>query len=421
MPDTTRAKVSRAVWRAGVAASGDLLGRAVNLSLPFILLSTGAQLGQLDAFFLALAVAFFAQGTLANAIALALLPTLVAGTGDRGLQIFAAVGVAAGAVTAVTFAILSDTHDGLELIIQVTAVSLMAASGIVAAPAVAALHSDHRYLLPGLTWGLRLAPILLHVLSHEEPRSLTLLLAAIAIADVIRTGILVRYAGRSFALTGSTPLTVPRSALYLVLGSAIAGLTPLVARWAASTGGTGALTYFEVADRLYSAIAALATLGVGNVTAVYLARLQGTREDRWGWNWILKASAAWSMLWILFSFALATVLPTALSHISPAGQVDVDVVRHTFLALAIGLPAIILSNVMGRRLLMRGHSATLMWIAILGLVSAAILAPIWEVQHGTAGVGAAVSVVQYLAVAVMAFKLIRSGQTPGLTSRRDVT
>ncbi len=387
-----------------------MVGRAVNLLLPIALLTIHSVSSITDMFFLTMAVAFFAQGTLTNVLVNALVPELVKNNEVLNIRTYLIWTTVTGILTGLfAFIIMPDEQSSNSVVIlSAASVALMASTSLAAAPAIAALNTAHRYGIPGLTWGLRIVPVALYFLFQPDEPALHWLLAGIAISDTARATILIGLVQERFCLINiKKKLPFPVSAQHLILASAITGLTPLLIRWIASTGDTGGVSIFEAADRLYAAIASLATIGVGNVTLVYLSRLTNTPEEERGWQLIFRVTLAWSLLWLALSFLFWLFFPFLTAWIDFQSEEILMAIRHTFLALAIGLPGFIMTSILSRRLLTLGYSRALIPMSLVSLACSGILGGLLFKLMNTAGLGLALSISQYIVFLLMSRKLMK--------------
>jgi len=402
--------IGRALWRVGLSSAGEVAGRAVNLLLPFALFAVHSVDARMDGFFLAVAVAFFFQGSLANALVSALVPLLVQDRQTHTLRGLLRWSLAGGLLAGALALGLTSATLSPATVMTVLAVVLMAASGLIAAPAVAVLNADHRYGMPGLTWMLRVVPVVLYLTMRPDVPALHWLMLGLALSDAGRAAVLLTLVRGRLTLSGSgVALHLPPAAAHLMLASAVAGLTPLIARWLASLGEPGGVSLFEAADRLYSALASLATIGVGNVTLVYLARLTGTKDEHRGWRWILWSSMAWSLLWLALSIVLWVFFPVVGEWFHLQSRAALAQVRDAFLALALGIPAFIMTGVLGRRLLIVGRAELFMPITMVGVAFSTVIGWLMFSVAGPAGIGVALSGAQYLVMCLMGLA-VRKGR-----------
>lgn len=407
---TSGAVIGRALRRVGAASAGEVFGRAVNVLLPFVVFALHSVDAQTDRFFLMMAVAFFVFGTVANTLAAALVPNVVGVRSVLGLGAMLRLAVVAGASVGVVGAVLAvDEIPQPTLAVACIALGVMAAAGVASAPLVAVLNADHRYVMPGLTWGLRLVPVGLYWLWRPTDSSaLHWLLVGLALADLMRTRILLRLVeGRvTFGRTG-LPLKLPSSAADMLLAGGITGLSPLLARWIATFGESGTVSLFEVADRMYGALASVATIGVGSVALVYLARLQGSAEESRGWRWMLWATGAWGVIWWAVSLVVWAGFPMLSGWFALQSDVALETVRGIFLALAFGIPGFVVTNLLGRRMLTAGRSRRMVPIAAAVTVCGGGLGGMLFPLIGAVGIAGALSFCQYLAAVLMIMALRR--------------
>ena len=408
------ASVLRVARRIALSSTGEIVGRAINVVMPLMLIGLHGPGLALDAFFLQMAVAFVAFGTLANALTTALVPALLPDEGpDRwDLRPMLAWLALIAFVTALSAVAWSAAERPTSHSVTVSAaVFVMGLSGLLASVVVAKLNADHRYGLPGLSWSLRLLPVAGYALIAPREPQLVLLMAGIAVADAGRLAWLWRSVGPCLGLgNGGRRLRVPAAAWYFLSASVIAGASPLIARSLATIEGAGGVSLFEAADRLYGAFASLASIGVGSVVTVYLSRLAGAAHERRGWRLILMASITWGGLWLLLAVALWWVSPALAGAIGNPLGAAFDDVRGIFLALALGLPGLIVSGVLGRRILTVGRPRDFLPATIFAVAIGAATA--WALVRvvGLAGIGLGMAASQYAVCLAMGLALKRGGR-----------
>lgn len=396
----------RAARRVGLSSVGEIAGRAVNLLLPFAIFAAHKADTQTDSFFLALAVALFVQASVGGGLVSALVPEFVRSDERKGLTSFAIIAAGGGVVAGFAAAVITRSY--LPIWVSSLAVGVMATSGLLAAPSVAALNADHRYGAPGISWGLRLVPVGLFVVVEDAGRQLAALLLGLAAADALRAAVLLWIARARLAFSRAyCELGFPISAASVIAASVVAGFNPLVVRWLATLHDPGSVSLFEAADRLYSSVASLATIGVGSVTLVYLARLQGTDEEERRWRLILQVSVAWSMLWLVVSLGLWRWFPWDGPWFALQSAEGMRAVRDTFLCLAIGMTGFILTGVFARRLLVMGLSTWLVPLSLAGVACTLVAGLLLVRTFGVPGIGAALSLSQYLVAGLMVWALNR--------------
>ena len=407
--------VSRVSRRIIMSTSGEVAGRGINLFLPFALFSVHSVGSDTDVFFLVMAVSFFVQGTLANALVNAMVPEFVCNVEEKNIRGFLVWAIIPSLLAAfVSGFLVYGVNSAYIVILSSASVMLMAFSSLAAAPSVAALQADHRYGLSGFTWGFRIIPVVLYLLFFPATPALHWLLAGLALSDFTRMLVLAYFTRSQFFISRKfKSLHIPLSSRHLVVALIIAGFTPLIARWIASMGDDGDVSIFEAADRLYAAIATLSTIGVGNVTLVYLARLTKTLEEGSSWKLIFRISLVWSLLWMIPCVLLWFVFPYVTIWMEFQTTDVLDEVRQTFLTLFLGLPAFIMTNVLSRRLLTLGYSSTLVPMSAVALVFNSLVGGVLFSYIGPMGIGVALSASQYIIVVLMSYKLKKVGLIHG--------
>lgn len=388
----------------------EMVGRAVNLSLPFVLLKVHGIDAITDSFFLALAIAFFFQGTLANALTNALVPNFVTDSKAKALNPILYSALFCGALAGLTtwsFTLNNGGYPGA--ILSVLSIVLIATTGLASAPATAALYADHKYSLPGGAWGLRALPVGLYFFYPPVTPAIHWLLLGLALADLCRLLILLYCTRDRLRLSRTAPaLQLPPSAFYLLSASIIAGLSPLVVRAIASYGPAGSVSLFEASDRIYSAIASFASIGAGNVTLVYLARIKQSNNERQEWRWILFSTLIWSLIWLGISLIIWSLLPYITTTLNIIQLEISSTVQNTLLALAIGLPGFMLTGVLSRRMLTLNIAEKLIPLAIIGLAFTGISCVYLFEPLGTPGLALSLSLSHYLVAALMAITIQKS-------------
>lgn len=407
---TSKVAIVRATKRVLSSSIGEIIGRAVNLIFPFALLVVHDASNFTDSFFFAIAIAFLAQGTLTNTLVNALVPMLLEKEQKYSLGSYLRWSLLLAFVLgAITLSYSPANYNLAEKLLVAISVVIMASSGLIAAPSIAKLNSNHIYGIPGFTWSIRLIPVVIYLIVSPILPTLHYLIFGIALADLTRTMVLIAYTRAHFSFSSKNePLRFPIAAKYLIVASAIASCIPIAVRTIATTGVEGNLSTFEAADRLYAAIASLATIGVGNVTLVYLARLKDTPEEKEGWNLILKVSMFWSLAWLVAGILFWLAFPYIAIFIDFKSTHILTTVQHTFLALIMGIPAFIISGILSRRLITLSLSSSLVPISIINFLVTVFLSYLLFCEYGVIGLGIALAVSQYLVASMIYYKLSKT-------------
>ncbi|WP_158603089.1 lipid II flippase MurJ [Pseudomonas sp. AOB-7] len=399
--------LTRAIHRVALASTGEIIGRAVNLLLPLLLIKLYGLAPLIDVFFLALAIAFFFQGTLANSLTNALVPSFTENNDRKNAKPILYISLLGGVIAGLTtLSIAGVTADATRAAIYTCSIFIISCTGLASAAPVASLYANHRYALAGCTWGLRAFPVALYYFSHPSINDLHLLLAGLALADTARLAILSAACRNKLSICSNLPtLRAPTATLHLIAASVIAGLSPLLLRGIAAFGPEGTITLFEATDRLYSAIASLASIGVGSVTLVYLSRLRGNDDNKNTWRWILYATTSWSLLWLFIAITIGISLPGAASLFGINQDHHTKEIQGTFIILALGLPGFMLTGLLSRRMLTLGLAHHLTLLAIIGLSFTALSAFLMFDRYEILGLALATTLSHYLVAALMAIKL----------------
>lgn len=397
----------RAAKRVSLASAGEIAGRTINLALPFFVLHLYSADSATDRFFFVFSIGFFVFGTLSNILTSVFVPEFISSKPPRNLRSYLRWSALIASCTGLLAVLMAGGNSVLaEVIVLGASAGGMAMAGLVSAPSIAALNADHRYFLPGLTIGLRALPVAVYWMIQPERSYLPFLLSGLAVTDGIRAVVLWLNARNRFSGNPAhAPLKIPASALYLVAAGLIAGSTPVTIRWIASFGDPGSLSVFEVADRLYSAIASLASIGMGSVVLVYLARLEETSDADMYWSWIAVATLAWGLIWSLVGLGIWAAFPQFSDWINFHEARDVNLVRSTFLGLIAGMPAFILTVALGRRLFTAGLSRHLVPMSIMGLCFNLIAGIVLFLYYDTAGLAISLSLSHFLVATLMFIRI----------------
>lgn len=393
------------------STGAELVGRSVNLLIPFAVLALHASDAATDQFFLYFAISFFFQGTVYNALVTSSISIAVRGHGapiKPGFVYFLWVMTALAVVSVFCGHRLAGSGN---VILIALSVAIMTFATLYSAPTVAAYYSEHRFVLPGILWGLRVVPLIVYAIFSTGSDELPKLLAGIAVADTIRSQLLVRFRPNTRAPTNvdSGEGGHPRAVTHMVLASVIAGLTPLLVRWIAASGNEGSLSTFEAADRLFGAVASLSMIGVGNVASVHVSRLLQRSDQPPSLTRIVRFSCLWSCLWLFAGIMVWLLLPLFAGLIGGEAEALLSLqVRDNYLILALGIPAFVFTGMQARCLVAIDRGRELISLATIGVgvssLGAAILAPVM----GTLGLTIAMTLGQYVVSAMMFHRLSRA-------------
>ena len=163
-----------------------------------------------------------------------------------------------------------------------------------------------------------------------------------------------------------------------------------------------------MADRLYSTTASLATIGMGSVVMVYLARLQKSENAAEQWRITLKASIVWSMLWFLVGLTMWVIFPQLHILLKEQDAFALSAIRQTYLGLVFGIPAFVMTITLARRLLAIGASEKLLSVSLVNVLCNATIGIALYQLVGTAGLGYAFTIAQYASAITMYLFILNS-------------
>ncbi len=385
----------------GTAWAGEALGRLPNLLLPAAVAWVWGASGLTDGLFLALAVAFFLYGSLGNALTAVLTVRIVRDGGPVALgrivppaAAAAAVVGLAGTVPLARAGVPGSAWGGVWL-------AAMSFSSLLAACAAAERNATGRFFEVGASWGLRIVPIAWLVLARPGPeRGLTALLAALAMADVTRAVWLMYRARSRLAWRHGGSSMGGRQAVELMVANAVSGLAPLVLRGGSAVAGPGAVTLYELAERIYGTVCSAVSLGVGSVLLVHFS----ARAER-RLFWLRPAAAAAVVGALLWASAWLAMAVFGTSVAEAGAGVDVASLERVTLWLFAGAPAFMAILVLSRALVGARLTAPMPWLALAGVVLAGLGAVALVPGQGIAGAGMAYALSQYGVAALMVWRL----------------
>lgn len=411
----TLASLRRIASWVNAATAANILGRAGNLLVPFIVLGLHESGRETDSFFIGFAVAFYFFGTLSNSVCDALVPRLASAPFNFTHARWALISAFAAILSLTTTAALSQIGNGTISLVEITSFAVMAGAGVYASPAIAALHLQNRYALPNLLWLTRLVPLAAYSSISTSQTPLYLLALGLAVADVIRAWILMNRARlRLFTTSGSNrDGREARNIVPIMAASIIAGLNPLIDRWIAALGEPGAITTLEAAERVYQAIASVATIGVTSVLLVYLSRAHQHQRLETSWSRALAAAFPWAAFWLATALGVGwLVFPNEILPLFNLGADATDTATSTYLAYAWGLPALIYGLFVVRRYVVEGRLRQLLMFAVLSVLLNAILSWVGFNLLGITGIAIATTAVYTMVTTGMIAALwVRPGAT----------
>lgn len=380
----------------GGATAANVIGRAVNLVIPLVIIGLHGATAATDRFFIVMAVGHFFYAILANAVAEISVPLIIAGRVSLTRTTVLLLGGSftfMTLVTATAWSLLVMPLDSRHLF----AVALMAGAGLANGLAAGAWNAEERYTLPGATWSVRLIPLLIYMITNHSAGDLGWLALGIGIADWLRCGILLGgRALRRLVIHRTVWKKVAADFSTILLAALISGLNPLVDRIVAGLGGAGDVSILEAGERIFGAVAGLATIGLMSVLLTRLSVKVVAGEVEAAWPSIMRKLAYWSGGWLLLGVLLGYLgLHEALSRFTRLTVAQTDEARNVYWAYLAGLPALIFSMAYVKRFQAYGFLTILLWNAFLCVAVNIVLSWLLRRWLGVTGVAMATTVVYF--------------------------
>jgi peptidoglycan biosynthesis protein MviN/MurJ (putative lipid II flippase) len=382
----------------GWATAGHVVGRAVNVLTPLIVVGLHGAGTLTDRFFFIMALAFFFHGTMAHALTETTVPLIVSGRlGLDGKRIALLGGGCTLLVFGIT-AILGVTIAPLPPLYGL-ALALMAGAGVANGLAVGVWNAGGRYALPGLTWALRFLPLGLYMAFQRSSADLAWLAMGIAAADGVRCAVLL-YAS---PLKRSTAPALPPSALLsnygtILLAGMIMGVNPIINRLIAGLGGPGSLTILETGERYFGVIAGLATMGLMPVLLTYLSQKAAGGTLGAVWRPVARKLCAWCAAWLAIGVAFGYLgLQTGWLQLAALTGPQADEMRQVYWCYLAGLPTLVFFLAHLKRLQAAGRLRIVLLTAITSVALNVPLSLLLHAWMGIAGIALATTLVYAVA------------------------
>ena len=327
----------------GTATAANLIGRAANLLIALSVITLCGATALTDQYFMIMAIAFFFFGAVANAVTTATTPMLISA---RLTLTPGAIGLAGAFCTM----LLCLAGFAWRLFIgpvppsYIFAIGLLAGAGIANGFCTGIHYAAERYLVPGLTWSLRLIPLLIFILTAPTASRLDALAVGIGLTDWVRLVLLLRRTGWQARGGIRQPLkslatTLPTYAK-VIAASVIMGLNPIIDRMIAGLGGPGSVSILESGERVYMMLASLSTIGIMAVLLTRLSREAADKQLETNWPRTIRLAAAWSGFWILVGFGIGFwALSGWLNGFTPLTAEDCQAAQWVYWYYLLGLPA----------------------------------------------------------------------------------
>lgn len=396
-------------WRRVLftATLGQSVGRVATLLTPLLILSVHPADAQADRFFLLLAVSFYFSGSIANALTEAGVPLYAQ---SRYSPKTLSCGVVA-VLLAVLFYGGWQWYSPQPDIRYGIAGALIVGSGIAAAFPTAALFVAGNYLVSGVTWLMRLVPLLLFImLADQSEHALVWLALGFGVADLGRYGLIALAASKKLerGAASESPPKVLHHYMAVIAGVLISGLNPLVDRFIAGLGPVGAISVLDLGERVYQVFGALASVGFSPVVLVRLSRESQARTDCRTWFRLMKLTAYWSGLWA--SLGMVSLMlwgNTLLSLSMQLSPEQIQMALECCYYFLLGLPPLLLGAVCIRQLIVTRRHRWLVAMAVVSLVLNALTSYLLFLVMGTPGIALATSLVYVFTSLAMGVVVVR--------------
>ena len=399
------------------ATAANLIGRAANVLIALSVITLCGADARTDLFFFIMAIAFFFFGVLANAITTAVTPLLIAGRlvlTSKNIRLSAASGALVLWVTSWFWSVLvSDLHPA-----YVAAIGLMTGAGIGNGFTTGVHYAADSFLLPGISWSLRLLPLVLLMACGSLGDRLAWLALGVGVMDWLR-----------FVLLSRSPR--PREANHtrhkinklinafpvfgkVMAASVIMGLNPIIDRIIARLSGAGAVSVLEAGERIYMMLASVSTIGMMSVLLTRLSREAAGNELEANWPKTLRMTTLWSGFWMIFGIVAGYwVLDWWLDAFTPLSAKDARAAQWVYWYYLTGLPAFVWGLTYVKRL-----QALQKWWVMVGTSTLAVVLNIpfsltlrrWL---GIPGIALATTLIGFINCAV----LMVAAHTPKSTNR----
>ena len=338
----------------GTATAANIVGRSANVAIALTVITRCGADNLTDQFFLNMAIAFFFFGPVSNAVTTATTPLLISGKLDITSRTICLAGVSCTALLC-TAAVCCNHLSGYPAPVYILAIALMSGAGVANGLATGIHYAQESFFLPGVTWSLRLIPLLLMAVAGSLENRLAWLAVGIGLADWLRLGILVRgpipsrFHGSPHALR-TLVRTFP-SYGKVIAASVIMGLNPIIDRMIAGLSGPGAVSILEAGERIYMMLASVGTIGLMSVLLTRLSHEVAGNELNANWSRTIRLAAVWNGFWILIGAAVGYWgLAWWLEASAPLTSADAQVAQQVFWCYLSGLPAFALGLTYLKRL-----------------------------------------------------------------------
>ena len=397
--------IAETLGTIGKATAANLIGRAANVIIALSVISFCGADARTDIYFLIMAVAFFFFGVVSNAVTTATAPLQISGRLFLAPANIIVAGTSCTAFVCLTAFIWALLIHPFALV-YVVALGLMSGAGIANGFATGALYAGENYILPGLTWSLRLIPLTIFLMSGPGSEKLVWLAVGIGLMDWVR-----------FALLGSRAIskrtdndraslkTLANSfAAYskVMAASMIMGLNPIIDRMIARLNGPGGISILESGERIYMMLASVCTIGMTTVLLTRLSREAAADRLEANWARTIFLAGLWNGFWLLVGFALGWWgLALWLDAFTPLSVADSRAAQWVYWSYLIGLPAFAFGVTYVKRLQALQRWGVMVATSVLSVIINIPLSLLLNSWIGIPGIALATSIISFVNCGVL--------------------
>jgi len=256
-----------------ISTLSQVVGRSVNVAIPFVVVFLYGAGENVDYLFLALSVSFYFYGSLGNVINDTLSARQLS-SGDRLSRFYAIQLSVISLIATILILYVFNMEELYRYWVVAVFAGILSALGLLASLWVPQLVVRRDFHTAGFSWLWRLFAIMVFLPIYDpEFSSVGIFILCIVVGDsfrLIHLAFVTNLSGHKHG--GYLGLPQVLSFLPYVAGTLLQGLNPVVDRLLASMGADGSITILEMADRSFWSIAAVTTIGLQSVLLVDMGR-----------------------------------------------------------------------------------------------------------------------------------------------------
>lgn len=380
--------LSKFVTSVAPSTIANLVGRAANVLVPLTVVGLYGANPHTDQFFFILALSYYFYGTLSYAAIEPSVPIII--SSNQALSSIGIVGI--GLFSALVLFSISwfwlfltpGMNSGYAF-----GFALMSGAGLANGFATGILNARERFMMPGLSWSLRIIPIVIFVLFNQPAQNLHFLAIGIGIIDWLRLWLLLSHQpDLAIPCQKYSPLLFLKnhSSKYLPTAMAmiIMGLNPIIDRFIADFGGPGSISILDTGERLFGIFSVLCTLGMMTVLLTNFSKAVINKTIDKTWSSMMKMVGLWSTAWLAIAFLIGySALEIWLSKSATLSPDQGLAIQKTYAYYLLGLIPLTFSIVYFKRL----QAIQSTWpLAITSIITVLINIPASFVLHQMMGV-----------------------------------